>query len=167
MNPITRSEPFRAHVTVPTHFMVDQFRPIILYMEALISNADSTAYRAFDAQGMLARLFEAADYHVCFELARRGGNIGIEYYIQEYAGQFARYLLPEPEFMRMAGIHFANAVGYLARMLSLAQTTAEEMGAHVTEVEGTSHVGWDLFTYLVTAEFDNHAYDHPQTGIAY
>lgn len=167
MSEVTRQHPFRAHVMVPTHFVVDQFRPVILYMEALISNADINAYREFQPEAMMARLFEAADHHLSFELGRKRGNIGFDYYVQEYAGQFARFLTPNLEFMQMASIHFANVVGYLARMLNFARNQAEEMGAIVTEVEGTSYQGWDLFTYIVTAEFDNHLYDHVQSSMAY
>jgi hypothetical protein len=167
MNEVTRQHPFRAHVMVPTSFVVDQFRPIILYMEALISNADTNAYRDFSGEAMMARLFEAADHHLSFELGRKQGNVGFDYYIQEYCGQFARFLTCNAEFMQMASIHFANVVGYLVRMLDYARTKAEEVGAVVTEVESTPYQGWDLFSYMVVAGFDNHLYDHVQSSMAY
>lgn len=163
---ITREHPFRACATVDVSFVMEQFRPIILWMEALISNADSTAYRAFDRDAMFMRLFEAADHHLAFELGRKQGNVGFDFYIQEYGGQFAKYL-NDAEFLRAGGIYFANAVGYLARCLDMARQEAENLGAVVTEVDGTPYIGMSLFTYIVTASFDNHLYDFVPGSMTY
>jgi hypothetical protein len=168
MNDIVRTAPFHAHVMVDTTFVMEQFRPIMTMMEACISNADAAMYRAFDIDGAYMRLFEAADHFLAFELGRKRGNIGFDFYIQEYFAQPAQYLMANQDFMRAGGIYFANAVGYLTRCLNLARLNAEEIGAVVVEVDSTPYNGWGLFTYIVTAHFDNHLYVDVQTpGMVY
>lgn len=164
MNETTRAAPFRAHVTVDVTFVMEQFHPIMTFMEAVISNADPAAYRVFEKEGMYQRLFEAADHYLAFELGRKQlGNIGFDFYVSEYFGQYAKHLTANTDFLRTGGIYFANACGYLVRCLDLARQRAEELGAVVTEVESTSHDGWRIFSYTVTASFANHLYDFVQT----
>ena len=163
MNDIVRTAPFRACVTVDTTFVMAQFRPIMTMMEACISNADSAMYRAFDVDGSYMRLFEAADHWLAFELGRKMGNVGFDFYIQEYFSEAAQYLMANHEFMRAGGIYFANAVGYLTRCLVLARQGAEEVGAVVVEVDSTPYNGWEIFTYIITAHFDNHLFVDVQT----
>ena len=158
MNDIVRTAPFHACVMVDTTFVMSQFRPVMTMMEACISNADVAMYRMFDPDAAYMRLFEAADHWLAFELGRKRGNIGFDFYIQEYFGQYAVYLMQNAEFMRAAGIYFANAVGYLARCLLMARQGAEELGAVIVDIDSTPHEGWERFTYLVTAHFDNHLY---------
>lgn len=153
MNDTTRTAPFRAHVMVDTSFVMEQFKPIMLYMEALVSNADSSAYRTFDTDAMYLRLFEAANHYLCFELGRQQGNIGFDFYVKAYFGEYAQYMNCNAEFLKAGGIYFANAVGYLVRCLDLARRRAAEVGAVVTEVTSTPHDDWRLFTYIVTASF--------------
>jgi hypothetical protein len=148
---------------VDTTFVMEQFKPIMLYMEALVSNADSAAYRTFDTDAMFMRLFEAANHYLCFELGRKRGNIGFDFYINEYFGEFAKYMNTNVEFLKTGGIYFANAVGYLTRCLDLARQRAEEVGAVVTDVESTPHNGWALFSYTVIGSFANHLYDFVPT----
>lgn len=164
MNEPTRAAQFHAHVTVDTTFVMEQFRPIMTFMEAVISNADPAAYRTFEQEGMFQRLFEAADHYLAFELGRKQmRNVGFEFYVSEYFGQYARALTANTDFIKTGGIYFANACGYLVRCLDLARQRAEEMGAVVTEVESTSHDGWRIFSYAVIGSFANHLYDFVPT----
>ena len=151
----TNVKPFRVNVMVDVSPVMVEFNRILLMMEAAISQGDVNAYREFERDGAIMRLFEAADHWLEFELGRQRGNIGFDYYLNEYFAKFARFMRA-PEFLQAAGIYFSNAVGYLARCLQFAQFNIEQTGGMVAEVTCTPYQGYHLFTYLVTGYYENH-----------
>lgn len=155
---VTNHKHFNVNVMVDTVFVMEQFKPIVLMMEAAISNADTNAYRDFDADGAYMRLFEAMDHYLAFLLGRQRANIGFDYYVNEYFMAHARFL-NNPDFLRTGGVLFANAAGYLQRALLFAQSNIEQNGATVGEVHSVPYSGYALFTYLVTGYYDNHLLD--------
>lgn len=155
---VTNHKHYNVNVMVDTVFVMEQFKSIVLMMEAAISNADTNAYRDFDADGAYMRLFEAMDHYLAFLLGRQRANIGFDYYVNEYFMAHARFL-NSPEFLRAGGVLFANAAGYLQRALLFAQSNIEQNGATVGEIHSVPYQGYTLFTYLVTGYYDNHLYE--------
>lgn len=153
--PNNHDSTMRVNVMVEVTPVVAEFKNIIMMMEALISNADIQAYRAFDAEGSMMRLFEAMDHYLAFMLGRVQTNIGFDYYVNEYFAQHARYLTSNHQFMQAAGNRFVYAASYLYSCLSLAQQRIEQVGGMVDEVEYTPHLGYTLGTYLVTGYYNH------------
>lgn len=150
-----KTTPYNVNVMVDVTFVMDQLRPIVLLMEAQISNGSSTEYSMFDRDGAFMRWFEALDHYLAFLLGNQRANIGFDYYVNEFFAGHARWL-QGMEFLRTGSIYFANAAGYLQRCLMIAQQQIETNGAMVAEVHSVPQRGYILFTYLVTGYYENH-----------
>lgn len=130
------NDQIRINVSMNTHAITQLFNKIVLLMEAAISNVDMHAYRDFEREAAIMRWYEALEHYLTFTLSHAQGNIGFDYYVDDYFKSHARFLKSQ-EFMQTAGNIFANAAGMASQALYLACQRMEQQDAVLEEVEYT------------------------------
>lgn len=160
---------FSINVAMNTHEITRLFAEIATLMEAAISNGSLEAYREFEREAVIMRWYEALEHYLTYTLSHTRGNIGIDFYINDYFMNHARYLRT-PDFLQFAGANFARAVGIATQALSLACQRIEERGAVLEDVVYTPH-GLQQGYFLLTAiyegpKYTGHIPQLPTTGIS-
>lgn len=126
----------RVNVSMNTLEITQIFNKIVLLMEAAISNVDMAAYRNFEREAAVMRWYEALEHYLSFTLSHTQGNIGFDYYLNDYFMVHA-HLLNNPEFIQPASTLFANAAGIASQALYLACQRMEQHDVVLEEVEYT------------------------------
>lgn len=139
----------RINVAMCTLPITQIFAEIVTVMEAVISNASLDAYREFEREAAIMRWYEALEHYLTFTLSHTQGNIGVDYYINDYFMAHARFL-QTPDFLQLAGARFAQAAGMVSQALHLACQRIEEQGAVLEEIEYTPN-GLQQGHFLLTA----------------
>lgn len=143
----------RINVAMNTHAITQLFSNIVTLMEAAISNADINAYRDFEREAAIMRWYEALEHYLSFTLSHTQGNIGIDYYLNDYFARHAQFLT-NPEFTQLAGSYFASAAGIASQGLYLACQQIESANAILEEVEYTP-VGLQQGHFLLTGIYQH------------